>query len=151
VAEKAWVYRTVLQKPDIPTGSEVFLVFDGLDTFATVKLDDKVILQSDNMFLSHRVNVTREFETDGGHVLEVRFESALLRAREIQKDYPKHKWVAFNGETARLGVRKAQYHWGWDWGPVLMTAGIWRDVRLEIYSTRIADLWTLVSVKRRSL
>ncbi|KAJ5827309.1 Glycoside hydrolase family 2 immunoglobulin-like beta-sandwich [Penicillium robsamsonii] len=33
----------------------------------------------------------------------------------------------------RLGVRKAQYHWGWDWGPIIMTAGIWREVRLEFY------------------
>lgn len=149
VGEKDWIYRRVVEKPPIPTGSRVFLVFDGLDTFATVTLDSKVILESDNMFLSHRIDVTRAFAltTEGtGHVLEIRFDSALLRAREIQKNYPHHKWIASNGEAARLGVRKAQYHWGWDWGPVLMTAGIWRDVRLEVYHTKIADLWAEVQL-----
>ncbi|QKX54479.1 uncharacterized protein TRUGW13939_01566 [Talaromyces rugulosus] len=143
IGEKTWVYRTSIPKPTLPAGASAFLVFDGLDTFATVYLDGKVILESDNMFLSHRVDVTSHLQNDSqNHTLEIHFDSALLRAREIQKNYPNHKWVGFNGETARLGVRKSQYHWGWDWGPVLMTAGIWRDVRLEVYSTRIADLWT---------
>ena len=49
-------------------------------------------------------------------------------------------WYCFNGETARLGIRKAAYHNGWDWGPVLMTAGIWRPCRLEVYHARIQQL-----------
>lgn len=123
-------------------------MFDGLDTFATVYLDDKIILESDNMFLVHRIDVTEQLLEDDrqGHKIEVIFDSALLKAREIQKKYPHHKWVGFNGETARLAVRKAQYHWGWDWGPILMTAGIWRDVRLEVYNVRIADLWTEIKL-----
>lgn len=123
-------------------------MFDGLDTFSTVCLDGKVILESDNMFLGHRVDVTEQLLEDNkqSHSLEVTFDSALLKAREIQKQYPDHKWVGFNGETARLAVRKAQYHWGWDWGPILMTAGIWRDVRLEVYNARIADIWTEIKV-----
>jgi beta-mannosidase len=152
VGEKDWIYRRVVEKPPVPTGSRVFLGFDGLDTFATVTLDNKIILESDNMFLSHRIDVTQALALTtaaaegAGHVLEIRFDSALLRAQEIQKNYPYHKWIASNGEAARLGVRKAQYHWGWDWGPVLMTAGIWRDVRLEVYHTKIADLWADVQL-----
>lgn len=141
VNEEAWIYRNVFQKPAVPAGSSIVLVFDGLDTFAKVKLDGKVILESNNMFLGHRVDVTDALETGDEHVLDVEFDSALLRAREIQKKDPNHKWASFNGESARLGVRKAQYHWGWDWGPVLMTAGIWRDVRFEVYAARVADLW----------
>lgn len=123
-------------------------MFDGLDTFTTVCLDGKVILESDNMFLGHRLDVTEELLEDDkqSHTLEVTFDSALLKAREIQKKYPNHKWVCFNGETARLAVRKAQYHWGWDWGPILMTAGIWRDVRLEVYNARIADIWAEIKL-----
>lgn len=123
-------------------------MFDGLDTFSTVSLDGKVILESDNMFLGHRVDVTEQLREDDkqSHTLEITFDSALLKAREIQKKYPDHKWVCFNGETARLAVRKAQYHWGWDWGPILMTAGIWRDVRLEVYNARIADIWAEIKL-----
>lgn len=140
--EKSWVYRTTFKKPAVPHGSEVDLVMDGLDTFATVKLDDKVILTSDNMFLGHRVNVTKALSTEAEeHALEIEFDCALLKAREIRNEHPEHTWVGFNGDPSRLAVRKAQYHWGWDWGPVVMTAGIWRPIQLEIYTARIADLW----------
>lgn len=142
VGERSWSYRTTFQKPHVPAGASVVLAFDGLDTFAKVMLDGTLILESDNMFLPHRVDITRLVEAEGEHRLEIEFNSAMLRGRGIQKNYPDHKWIAFNGESGRLGVRKAQYHWGWDWGPVLMTAGIWREVRLEVYSARVADLWT---------
>ena len=98
------------------------------------------------MFLAHRVDVTKALEADGEHILEIDFDCAMLRARELRSQNPKHKWASFNGDPARMSVRKAQYHWGWDWGPVLMTAGIWRDVKLEVYTARIADLWTEVQL-----
>ena len=141
VGEKAWTYRTTL--PSIVPGEAqvAYLAFDGLDTFATVKLNGKPILRSDNMFVPARVDVTKHLDTSAENVLEIDFDCALLRARELQKQHPDHKWVCYNGEPARLGVRKAQYHWGWDWGPVLMTCGPWRPVRLELYHARVADLW----------
>ena len=142
VNEKSWIYRTELKAPDIPTGAKVDIVFDGLDTFASVTLNGQNILTSSNMFIGHRVDVTNLLlESDGPHVLEVEFDCAQLKAQELRNKYPDHKWEGFNGDMSRLAVRKAQYHWGWDWGPVIMTAGIWRDVRLEVYSVRVADLW----------
>lgn len=123
-------------------------MFNGLDTFSTVYLDGKPILESDNMFLAHRVDVTEQLLKNDKEncTLEVTFDSALLKAREIQKKYPDHKWISFNDETARLAVRKAQYHWGWDWGRILMTAGVWRDVLLEVYTCRIADIWAEIKL-----
>ena len=141
VNEKSWVYRNTFQAPSAPEGAAIDLVFEGLDTFATVKLDGNAILQSENMFLGHRVSVTKALEAGGEHTLEVEFDCALLKAREIRAQHPNHKWVGFNGDTSRLAARKAQYHWGWDWGPALMTAGIWRPVRLEIYTARVVSLW----------
>jgi beta-mannosidase len=146
VNEKSWVYRNVFSKPAAPAGSAIVLVFDGLDTFAKVKLDGKVILESDNMFLGHRVDVTKALEAEGEHTLEIEFDCALLKARELRSQDTKHKWVGFNGDPARMAVRKAQYHWGWDWGPVLMTAGIWRAVRFEIYKARVASLWPQIQL-----
>lgn len=126
----------------MPSGSLITLVFDGLDTLATVTLDGKTILESNNMFLARRVDITKALEADGGHVLEITFDCAMLRAQELYEQDKKHKWASLNGDPARMSLRKAQYHWGWDWGPILMTAGIWRDVRMEVYSARIEDLWT---------
>lgn len=118
------------------------LALDGLDTFAQVRLNGTTILESSNMFLPHRVDVTHLMQNAEKHNLEIEFDSALLRARQIKEQHPEHKFICFNGDSARLAVRKAQYHWGWDWGPFLMCAGIWRPVRLEVYSARIADIRT---------
>jgi beta-mannosidase len=112
VGETAWTYRTTFDSPSTNSRS-VYLVFEGLDTFAQVKLNDVVILESDNMFLSHRVDITNKLADEGANVLSITFESALLKAREIKKQYPDHRWELFNGEAGRLVVRKAQYHWVW--------------------------------------
>lgn len=146
VNEKSWTYRKILQKPTVLAGSRIVLAFDGLDTLAKVKLDNNIILESSNMFQAYRVDVTEALDCGDEHVLEIEFDCAMLRAQELRKQDPNHNWASFNGDPARMSVRKAQYHWGWDWGPVLMTAGIWRAVRLEVYSTRLADLWTEINL-----
>jgi beta-mannosidase len=145
VGTKSWTYRTNFRKPEGAPGSKIVLVFEGLDTFADVHLNGETILHSDNMFLPQRVDVTGLVEEEKEYILDICFDSALLRAREIEKQHPEHKFICFNGESARLAVRKAQYHWGWDWGPILMCAGIWKPIRLEAYSARILDIRTDVS------
>ena len=100
---------------DIPAGTTVALAFDGLDTFATVRLNGKTILTSDNMFLPHHIPINSHVKVgpnaETHNILEIEFDSALLRAREIKDAHPEHKWEGFNGDMARLAVRKAQYHW----------------------------------------
>ena len=92
------------------------------------------------MFIPHRLDVTNHLGLDQENVLEITFASARLEAIKIREQYPDHKWVGSNGDMSRLAVRKAQYHWGWDWGPILNTCGPWREVRLETYRARIEDL-----------
>lgn len=121
-------------------GARHILAFDGLDTYATVTLNGKVVLKSDNMFIIHRIDVTDHLHTSETNVLELTCLPALREAQKVKDAHPEHKWVGFNGDMARLAVRKAQYHFGWDWGPVLTTCGPWRAVRLETYATRIAEL-----------
>ncbi|KAL2831701.1 glycoside hydrolase superfamily [Aspergillus cavernicola] len=132
IGEHSWTYQTTFTVPDVPNGASVYLLFDGLDTFAHVRLNNISILESENMFLSHRVAITDNLHPSGFNHLVIDFDSALLRGRELEKKHPEHRFIAHNGETGRLGVRKAQYHWGWDWGPVLMTAGPFRPIRLEV-------------------
>jgi beta-mannosidase len=100
------------------------------------------------MHLHHRIPITAHLHREKGkpNVLEILFESALLRGRELVKAHPEHRHFSRQTEESRIPVRKAQYHWGWDWGPVLMTAGIWRPVWLERYVARVEDLWTRYSV-----
>ena len=114
------------------------LVFDGLDTFATVILNGKEILKADNMFVGHRVPV--QLEAD--NTLEIIFEPAFLRGRELVKEHShEHNFLVRQTDVGRLPVRKAQYNWGWDWGPILMTAGPWKPVWHERYTVRVEDVW----------
>ncbi|KAK2804424.1 Beta-mannosidase B [Onygenales sp. PD_10] len=141
VGEKAWIYKTTFDAPALKDGEKAVLAFDGLDTHATVLLNDKKILETENMFVPERVDVTELLQqSKGSNFLHITFESTFLIGKKIQEQHPKHHWGCWNGDCSRLGVRKAQYHYGWDWGPTLMTCGPWRPINLEIYNTRISDL-----------
>ncbi|EPS44499.1 hypothetical protein H072_1520 [Dactylellina haptotyla CBS 200.50] len=148
VAEKHWSYKTTFASPaNASQGKTYILAFDGLDTYATILLNGKEILKSDNMFISHRLDVSTLLSTDGSeNELLIHFEPALERAKQIRDAHPDHIWKCWNGDTARLAVRKAQYHFGWDWGGVYITCGPWRDIRLEEYSARLSDLVAAVSL-----
>ncbi|XXG97371.1 hypothetical protein Hte_003670 [Hypoxylon texense] len=144
IAEKDWIYRAQFKNPTGLVARESVatdLIFEGLDTFATVLLNGTEILKSDNMFLSHRVDISSLLKDD--NVLEITFDSAMLRGRELVKEHShEHTFYVRQTEVSRVPVRKAQYNWGWDWGPILMTAGPWRPVYLEQYVSRIDDVWT---------
>ncbi|KAH0443845.1 glycosyl hydrolase family 2 [Colletotrichum camelliae] len=143
VAEKDWVYRTTFPTPSSSSSNLVTdLVFEGLDTFATVTLNGTEILKSNNMFLSHRVNVSKHLNPSSTNTLEIVFASALLKGRQLVEEHShEHRFIARQTEQARIPVRKAQYHWGWDWGPILVTAGVWKPVYLEQYAARVDDVW----------
>ncbi|KAF2862891.1 glycoside hydrolase family 2 protein [Piedraia hortae CBS 480.64] len=138
VGKVSWTYR--LKFPGQKgSNKHTILAFDGLDTFATVTLNNHTILTSSNMFIPHRVDIT-ETLIPGTNTLAITFRPALLEGRKLLTTHPSHKYICSNGEPSRLPVRKAQYHWGWDWGPVLLTCGPYREIRLESYCTRISDL-----------
>lgn len=112
VNDASWTYKTSLPSIEsLEEGVTACLAFDGLDTFATVRFNGETVLKSDNMFIPHRVDVTQRIQRGTENILEIDFEPAMMKAREIQAKYPEHKWVGFNGDMARLAVRKAQYHW----------------------------------------
>ncbi|KAK2736271.1 hypothetical protein FQN57_000801 [Myotisia sp. PD_48] len=142
VGEKVWIYRTTFLSPTVLSNEKAWLAFDGLDTFASVRLNGILILESDNMFVPERVDITSSLRKSDiePNILELTFDSAWLRGKEDQSSHPSHRWGCWNGDPSRLAVRKAQYHYGWDWGPVLLTCGPWRPINLEIYCARISDL-----------
>ena len=138
VGERDWLYRCSFDLPaDFSATGEASLCFDGLDTFATVWLNGQQILVSENMFVPARLDVGALLQPTGNS-LHILFEAAFRRGEELEARYGRLR--DWNGAPSRLYVRKAQYHYGWDWGPVLLTAGVWQEVRLEAFEARIADL-----------
>lgn len=112
VGDKSWTYRTKLPEVGPSKEGQIHeLALDGLDTFATVKVNGEVVLESDNMFIPYRIDITKVLEDGKDNTLEIDFRSALLEGRKIKDAHPEHKWVGFNADMARLATRKAQYHW----------------------------------------
>jgi beta-mannosidase len=113
VGETIWVYRTAFASPSTAAGAKAVIAFDGLDTFATVVLNGTTILETDNMFIPERVDVTDVLAKGEGaqNELVITFDSAYLRGWKLVEKYPDHKWGVWNGDVSRLAVRKTQYHW----------------------------------------
>ena len=129
IEERDWEYRTSFALPEaLGAEDEIDLVADGLDTVATVTLNGHVVARTDNMFLGHRWAVKKLLRR-GRNELVIRFASAR---RYIEA---RRRWHAPKEINDPVGgctvIRKQQCQFGWDWGPRLVTAGIWRDLRLE--------------------
>ncbi|QFR00957.1 glycoside hydrolase family 2 protein [Streptomyces phaeolivaceus] len=144
VGRREWTYEVELPgTTGVSAGGghdQVDLVFDGLDTAAEIRLDGRVLGSVRNMHRSYRFDITG---TSGR--LSVRFASAYAEAEAVRQrlgDRPNAYPEPFQF------IRKMACSFGWDWGPTLVTAGIWRPVRLERWSTaRIARVRPLVTVE----
>ena len=150
VDKEDWIYRRSFDlDPALAECSEIELCFDGLDTYADVKINGVAVLKADNMFRRWRVPV-KGLLKDSGNEIEVYFRSPIKEGLALYDAYPVHYRVS-NDQSANGGLlgkqvsiftRKAGYHYGWDWGPRLVTSGIWRDVRLEGWNeSRISDVF----------
>ena len=123
----------------------VELNFKGLDTYADVFLNEQLILKADNMFIGWDVNC-REYLQEGENELRILFHSPVREGMKKleQLDYliPATNEQAPVGEQTNVFTRKAPFHYGWDWGPRLVTSGIWRPVYLKAWdNARIEDIY----------
>lgn len=110
VGESSWIYKTNFPTPTLSAAKAV-LAFDGLDTYATVRLNGVKILETEDMFIPERVEVTDFLSTHEPNVLEITFDSTYLIGKKLVEKYPDHYWGCWNGDPSRLAVRKAQYHY----------------------------------------
>ncbi|MBT8228216.1 MAG: glycoside hydrolase family 2 protein [Dactylosporangium sp.] len=137
-----WCYETTFAWVDAGH-QRVDLVCAGLDTVATVTLNDVELGRTANMHRSYRFDVQPLLRT-GSNRLSVRFDSAY-RYAERQRDELGDRPHAY-GEPFNF-IRKMACNFGWDWGPTLVTAGIWRPIGLEAWSTaRLAEVCPRVTV-----
>lgn len=115
------------------------LVCDGLDTIASVYLNDVLIAQTDDMHRIYRIPAGTYLHSGENHI-RIRFASPLqfVRAEDAGNDIFYASTGCMRGNAA---LRKAHYMFGWDWGPQLPDMGIFRDIRIE-YSdiARIEDV-----------
>ncbi|MEY8708758.1 glycoside hydrolase family 2 protein [Bacteroides faecichinchillae] len=150
IDKEDWIYRTSFDvDPAMMSKKNIILDFEGLDTYADVTLNGKKILTADNMFREWKVDV-KELLKSQGNQLQIYFHSPIKIAMPKWDAVP-FQYRSSNDQSENGGlfdrkvgvfVRKAGYHFGWDWGPRLVTSGIWRSVVLEAWEdARITDVF----------
>ncbi|SOD62356.1 beta-mannosidase [Streptomyces zhaozhouensis] len=138
-----WRYATTVEAAAPAEDERVDLVFEGLDTVATVAFAGRTLGSTANMFRSYRYDV-RELVDGSPAELSVTFRSALAFAEEAEQRMGRRPRAYPHPMNA---VRKMACSFGWDWGPDLQTAGIWKPARLERWRVaRLAGVRPLASV-----
>lgn len=142
IDKEDWVYeKRFIPTEEIMSNDNIEIVFDGLDTYADVFFNDVKIIAADNMFRTWRADV-RPYIKSGENLLRVFFHSPVKIDMPKWEEQP-NQYRASNDQSENGGLldrkisifaRKAGYHYGWDWGPRLVTSGIWRSVRLSGWS-----------------
>ncbi|WP_159479658.1 beta-mannosidase [Chryseobacterium sp. 18068] len=129
VENEDWDYQTVFKiSAKELENQNADLVFHGLDTFSEIYLNGKRLKKTDNMFRTWKIPVKNDLKI-GNNILQIKFKSSVHIGKDLAKKVP-----FTMPESPRSFVRKAQYQFGWDWGPRLVTAGIWKDVKLNFWN-----------------
>jgi beta-mannosidase len=126
VEGREWWYRLSFDGPLEPLRPDerLLLAFHGLDTIATVWLNGEVLGRHRNMFREVLFDVGGRVRAGEPNTLALCFERPLDHAGAGAPD----QW---GRNPERAAMRKAQFGFGWDWGPRLPTIGIWRPVELR--------------------
>lgn len=154
IGEKDWEYKkTFMVNEALLQKSNVQLVFAGLDTYADIYVNDYLVMKCDNMFRTWTMNPL-PYLKKGENTIRIYFHSIF------KVDIPKYLSSPFqlqawpNNDQAdimlSLYARKAGYNYGWDWGPRLITTGIWRDVYLEYWDDIRIDGTQIITRKLES-
>lgn len=134
-----WEYELRFQVDEQLAGQKhKQLVFQGLDTWCDITLNGQPLLSTNNMFRTWKADVSGLL-SGKENILHLRFRSPIRQSMEEMEKYglplPASNDQSENGGMGpnRVSVfsRKAPYHFGWDWGPRLVTSGIWRPIFLE--------------------
>ncbi len=145
IETKDWEYQcefkvagSVLDKDSIQ------LVFEGLDTYADVYLNDSLLLKADNMFIAYVVPCKSLLKDK--NKLRVKFISArnigMAKLKQLPYTLMAANEIAPENERTNVFTRKAPFHYGWDWGPRFVTSGIWKNIKINAWSVlKIEDIY----------
>ena len=131
--------RTFCVDADLLCCDAILLHCDGLDTVAAVYLNGQAVGTADNMHRTWEFDI-KPYLTEGENFLEVRLSSPTKYIAQFDSESgAKMMRDSMRGASY---LRKAHCMFGWDWGPRLPDAGIWRDISiLGIRTARIRDVY----------
>lgn len=134
-----WWFKRDFTLPAGLEDKDVFLRLDGVDTFARITLNGKLLGQTDNMLIEHRFEISKAANFGGNNHLTVMIESTLNRSRRMEQPVGVQGVEQFDEMVLS---RKPGHCFGWDIGPRLVSAGLWKDVSIEIAEkTRFTEVY----------
>lgn len=142
IARDDWSYtRTFDVTPAMMSQRSVVLVCEGLDTVATVYVNNKVVGKSDNMFVRYVFDIKSYLQV-GSNTIIILFSSpvnyVIQEAQSYPYDVPPKALVPqYRGENQVQFIRKCQCSFSWDWGPSFPSMGIWRNIYIQSYSSAV--------------
>lgn len=150
IGEKDWEYRKTftISEADLLV-SNMWVVLEGVDTYADISVNGLPVGTTDNMFRTWRFDISDKLKV-GDNQLTIRFESVFRHDMPRYLDAPYRLMAWPNNDQSdiwlSLYARKAGYHYGWDWGPRLITAGLHGSVYVESWND-----WKIQSVFFKTL
>jgi beta-mannosidase len=129
IENEIWEYETKFNLTKLELKNQnIDIIFEGLDTYATIYLNGKLLLETDNMFRTWNKSVKNELKIGENHI-KISFKSASNFGKEEAKKLP----YTLPGDE-KVFTRKAQYQYGWDWGPRFVTCGIYKPIKLHFWN-----------------
>ena len=131
-----WWYQKTFETPKLGEHERALLVFDGIDCIAKIWVNNQLVAETDNMLISHTIDVTDVLNPSGSNTLDIRIDPVVLEARKyVNGSIGSRKFVRVEYEH----IRKAGHMYGWDIMPRLISAGLWRDVTLVVKKANQLD------------
>jgi beta-mannosidase len=133
IENEDWEYKTEFYDTNgvisfaIRDHKNVDMIFEGLDTYADVYLNNALILRADNMFRTWTVNI-KPYLINGKNTLHIIFRSPVKIIDSLKKNQ-----ISLPGDYYSR-IRKSAYHFGWDWAPKFSTFGIWKKIFLSVWN-----------------
>lgn len=141
IGEEDWIYSREFEISEAQVlCKKLLLVCEGLDTLAEVVVNGSLVLFADNMYRTWRVDI-KPFVHVGVNEIAVCFRSPLPFMESKQLEHPLAAWNVYKKAYAGRGyVRKMACSFGWDWGPIAVTAGIWKDIYIKAVDNELSDV-----------
>jgi len=138
VCYEDWTYSKSFEvTDDILENKKVMLQCDGLDTIASIYINKKFVAETMNMHRRYAFDV-KDFLSVGDNEITIVFKSVAKYAEPLS-DVGTGRSPGYFSLPGSERVRKAMYQWGWDWGPKIPTAGIWRNICIKAYNEAKID------------
>lgn len=122
-----WRYERTFTAPD--ERENVFMIFEGVDCVAEYFINGEKIGESENMFVSHEFEIG-QYLMDGENTVAVNIKSAVIAAHYA--DFDINSAMSWDSTPIETALRRAPHSYGWDIMPRAVTAGLWRDVKIEV-------------------